>query len=160
MKAEELERGLRERVDPNFRIPDNRGKPAPLFSPRKDPNGARIALVSSGGFHLLTDPPFDTEDPMGDPTFREIPRGTSIDELGIAHTHYDHRYVEADINCALPLPHLEKLEELGAIGEVAPRHLSFMGYCLKTRALAEETAPEAAQLFLGDGVDMAILAPT
>lgn len=160
MKAEKLEKDLRERVDPNFRIPDNRGKPVPFSPPVKSPDEARIALISSGGFHLLTDPPFDTEDPMGDPAFREIPRGTGFDEMGIAHTHYDHRYIEADINCAFPLPNLEKLEDQGMIGEVAPRHLSFMGYCLRTRALAEETAPEAAELLLSDGVDMAILAPT
>ena len=160
LEAKSLEEGLRERVDPGFCLVDNRQLPVPFSQPRVPTSDARIALISSGGFHRREDPPFDTEDPLGDPSYRVIPRGSTREDLGIAHTHYDHSYVDADLNCALPLEHIETLVERGAIGESAPRHLSFMGYCLRTAELAEENAREAGELLAADAVDAAILAPT
>ncbi len=160
MGAKSLEQGLRDRVDPDFALVDNRGLTVPFTSPRTSPPDLKIALISSGGFHTLDAPPFDTEDPLGDPSFRVIPRGSSREDLGIAHTHYDHSYVDADLNCALPLEHLKVLEDSGEIGSATDEHLSFMGYCLRTRELGDEYARRAAEVLSTAGADAAILAPT
>jgi D-proline reductase (dithiol) PrdB len=45
------------------------------------------------------------------------------------------------------------------IGNVAPRHLSFMGSITAPGRLRTETAPEAAGLLVEDGVDVALLVP-
>ena len=49
----------------------------------------RLALVTTGGVHLLSQPPFNMKDPAGDPTFREIPADTSPANLTITHDYYD-----------------------------------------------------------------------
>ena len=62
--------------------------------------------------------------------------------------------MRADPNLAFPL---DRLRELGL--PLAPRHLSFMGSITATRSLIAESAPEAAQLLVHDGVDVALLVP-
>jgi hypothetical protein len=42
---------------------------------------------------------------------------------------------------------------------LAPRHLSFMGSITAPGRLVAESAPEAAQLLVDDGVDVALLVP-
>ncbi len=48
----------------------------PWSVPRKPLREAVLAIVTTGGVHLRSDPPFDMSDPNGDPTFREIPADT------------------------------------------------------------------------------------
>ena len=160
MDINKLEQGLRERAQPDFCLADYRGDAVPFTTPEKSLAGMRIALVSSGGFHLVTDPPFDTEDPLGDPTFRELPDDLQRDQWALAHTHYDHRYVLADHNCALPTDRLHEEIAEGRVGSSSPVHLSFMGYCLRADSLMETYAPLAAQRLLAANVDGVVLAPT
>jgi len=74
-------------------------------------------------------------------------------------TSFDHRGIEADRNLALPLDRLRELAAEGEIGEVAPRHLSFMGSITAPNRLVRHSAPEAAEILVRDAVDVALLVP-
>jgi len=131
---------------------------APL---RKDPKDSRIALVTTAGVHLQSQPPFDMEEKEGDPTFREIPAGTRIDDLMITHNYYDHQDADQDINVVLPMDRLRELEAEGAIGGIAPRHFSFMGHISgrHIETLVNRTGPEVARMLKTDGVEAVFLTP-
>jgi D-proline reductase (dithiol) PrdB len=51
------------------------------------------------------------------------------------------------------------LSQDGTIGEVAPRHLSFMGSITAPLRLTRDYAPDAAEQLRQDGVDVALLVP-
>jgi len=72
---------------------------------------------------------------------------------------FDHAGIRQDPNLAFPLDRLRELAALGRIGSVAPRHLSFMGSITAPGRLIRDTAPEAARLFVEDGVQAALLVP-
>jgi len=67
--------------------------------------------------------------------------------------------MESDRNVALPMERLRTLAARGAIGSSAPRHLSFNGSISAPGRLVRESAPQAAKMFLEDGVDAAVLIP-
>ncbi len=117
----------------------------------KELKEARLALVTTAGVHLRSDPPYNMEDREGDPTFRQIPSSTRVDDLMITHNYYDHRDADQDINLVFPLDRLKELESKGMIGGIAPRHLSFMGHILGRL--------EAARMLKEDGVDAVFLTP-
>ncbi|NIO19364.1 MAG: hypothetical protein GTN76_01110, partial [Candidatus Aenigmarchaeota archaeon] len=121
----------------------------------KDTRDSRIALVTTAGVHLRSQPPFDMEDKEGDPIFREIPAGAQIDDLMITHNYYDHRDADQDINVVFPIKRLEELEREGVIGQVAPRHFSFMGHIVGRyiETLVSRTGPEVAKRLKADSVD-------
>jgi D-proline reductase (dithiol) PrdB len=119
-----------------------------------------FALVSTCGLYRGdTQLPFDAWSDLGDPSFREIHVGTPRDRLRIAHTHYDHAHVAADVNVALPINHFQALEAAGTIGALHPWTYSFMGFLPNPRQLVEETAPVVAQRLRSAGVDAAVLTP-
>jgi D-proline reductase (dithiol) PrdB len=127
----------------------------------KELRRAKIALVTTAGIHLRSDPPYDMEDKEGDPTFRQIPSGTRADDLMITHNYYDHSETDRDINVVFPF---ERLIELGSeeiIGGVAPRHFSFMGHILGRHidTLIARTGPEVARMLKADNVDAVFLTP-
>ena len=124
---------MREKVDPEFNFVDNTEKDIPFTKLDKIIKDTKLVLISSGGFHLRGDNPFDTEDPFGDPSYRVIPKNTNLDNLEISHAHYDHKYVNEDLNCAFPLKLLKELENKKKIDTLANNHYSFMGYLLKVR---------------------------
>jgi len=127
----------------------------------KDPKDSRIALVTTAGVHLRSQPAYDMDDREGDPTIREIPAGTRIDELMITHNYYDHRDADQDINVVFPIERLKGLEAIREIGQVAPRHFSFMGHILgrHIETLVNWTGPEVARMLKADGVDAVFLTP-
>lgn len=131
---------------------------APLGKDLKD---SRIALLTTAGVHLRSQPPYDMEDKEGDPTFREIPAGTSIDNLMITHNYYVHKDADQDINVVFPIERLRELETESVIGGVAPRHFSFMGHILgrHIKTLVNRTGPEVARTLKADGVDAVFLTP-
>lgn len=131
---------------------------APLSKELKD---CRVALVTTAGVHLRSQPPYDMEDGEGDPTFREIPSWARLEDLMITHNYYDHRDADQDINVVFPVQRLKELEVEGAIGGIAPRHFSFMGHIIGRHidTLTSRTAPEVAMMLKGDGVDAAFLTP-
>jgi D-proline reductase (dithiol) PrdB len=128
---------------------------------QKELRHARIALVTTAGIHLRSDPPYDMHDKEGDPTFRQIPSSTSVDDLMITHNYYDHSDADRDIDVVFPLNRLRELESEGMIGWVAPRHFSFMGHILGRHidTLIKRTGPEVARMLRADGVDAVFLTP-
>ncbi len=142
-----------------------REDPIPWARPAKPLSQSVVAAVTTAGIYVEgREPPFDTErekkEPTwGDPTFRILERGVRQAQIGASHLHIDNEDILADFNIVLPIRRLEELKEEGFIGEVAPHHLSFMGFQMDNRAWRETYAPQAAKLLLDDGVDCVLLAP-
>jgi len=126
-----------------------------------DPAKSRLALITSGGFHLKSQPPFDMKDRQGDPSFREIPADAKPAGLSITHNYYDTRDAVLDVNTVFPLERVRLLEQFGEIGKVNHRHFSFMGHISSRHldTLINKTAPGVAEKLKEDGVDMALLTP-
>ncbi|MFZ0962929.1 MAG: glycine/sarcosine/betaine reductase selenoprotein B family protein [Terriglobia bacterium] len=122
---------------------------------------SRIAVVTTAAFFSPEQAPFDPSIRGGDYSFREIPLETDLDTLQIAHKSdaFDHSGIESDKNLALPLDRLRELEAEGRIGEVAPRHYSFMGSISAPGRLVSVTAPEVARRLAEDEVDGVLLTP-
>jgi D-proline reductase (dithiol) PrdB len=135
--------------------------PVPLAPLRKPLGACRAALVSTAGLVPAGSPPFDANVKGGDFSYRVIPSGADVRALQEHHrsASFDHAGLRRDRNLAFPLDRLRELAAAGEIGEVAPRHLSFMGSITAPGRLASRTAPEAAQLLVDDRVDVALLFP-
>lgn len=136
--------------------PWRRIDPVPCTPLRKPLAESRIALVTTAGLHLPDQTPFDCDQRGGDTSYRIIPSDADVSTLLEAHRSetFDHAGVQADPNLAFPL---DRLREMGL--PLAPRHLSFMGSITAPGRLIAESAPEAAQLLVDDGVDVALLVP-
>jgi D-proline reductase (dithiol) PrdB len=143
----------------DFHFINNKGKQIPFINLNKPISECKIAFISSGGFHLKTEEPFDTEAPLGDITFRKIPSNATIKELSIAHAHYNHKYAIEDLNCALPLESLKQLEEEKSIGKLAEVNYSFCGFVLNLDGLKQDLSMQIARDLQKQQVDAVILAP-
>ena len=135
--------------------------PVPWTPLRKPLVECRLAVVSSAGFVLPDQPPFERSMPGGDPSFRIIPGDIDLHTLVDTHRSeiFDHRAMRRDPNLAFPLDRARELVALGRIGAVARRHLSFMGSITAPGRLVRDTAPEAARWLVEDAVDIALLVP-
>ena len=135
--------------------------PVPNAPLRKPIAASRVALVTTAGLVAPGQPAFDESIKGGDVSFRVISRDTPVQSLEEHHrsNSFDHSGIARDRNLALPLDRLRELATLSAIGEVAPRHLSFMGSITAPGRLVRDTAPQAAALLVKDGVDVALLLP-
>ncbi len=123
-----------------------------------------VALVSTAGVARNDDRPFDQEGERrnpwwGDPTFREIPLGTTEKDIKLYHLHIDPRFGEEDLDVVLPMRRLAELAEEGVVGRPAPTHYSIMGYILEPKELVEKTAPAIAERMRAERVDAAALVP-
>jgi D-proline reductase (dithiol) PrdB len=100
-------------------------------------------------------------DSHGDPSFRAIDAARPLDTLTITHDYYDHADADRDINVVFPIERLRELAAQGTIGGVSEIHIGFMGHITgrHIRTLTEKTAPEAARILRGAGVDVALLTP-
>ncbi len=129
----------------------------PFVRPKKPLEESRVALVTTGGVHLPEQPRFDIDDPSGDCSYREIPAGAT----DLTWTHAYHRPDEgADLDVVFPLWTMRGLAVEGVVGELNPRHFSFMGAIHDPGPLIGETAPEAAAKLADDGVEAALLTPS
>ena len=130
----------------------------PLARPVRD---CAVALVTTAGVHLRTEPPFDMADPDGDPSFRVIPSEAPRAQLTITHKYYDHSAADRDLNVVLPIDRLRELAAAGRVGGVAPRVYSLMGHIdgHHVRTLMETTAPEVARRLRDDGAQAVVLTP-
>lgn len=128
---------------------------------RKPLTEARLAVVTSAGFYLPDQPPFDTSIRGGDTSYRVIPAHADVQALRVGNRSdaFDPTGLETDKNLALPLDRLRELERDGEIGAVAPRHISIMGSITAPGRLISGTAPAIASLLRDDRVDAALLAP-
>lgn len=120
-----------------------------------------VSLITTGGVHLTSQPPFDMQDPDGDASLRKIPGDVGLADLTITHDYYNHSSADQDLNVIFPLQHFRELAQRGVIGSVARRHFGLMGHIegAHLRRLQEKTAPEIAAKLRADGVDFAFLTP-
>ena len=135
--------------------------PVPWTPLRKPLADCKVALVSSAGFVLPDQAPFDDSIKGGDSSFREIPFDVKTESLIETHRSdsFDHTGIKQDPNLAFPIDRLRELADQGRIGSVNRRHLSFMGSITAPGRLIGETAPPAAALLKDDQVDVALLVP-
>src|SRR5262245_36808887 len=92
--------------------------------------GARLALITTAGFHAREDTPFTMSDPKGDPSFREVDLTRPASDFVITHDYYDHRDAEADRDVVFPVERAEELRREGVFGALHPVGYSFMGHLL------------------------------
>ncbi len=135
--------------------------PTPVARLSKPMADARVALVTSAGLVPPGEAPFDESIRQGDDSYRVIPGDLAVSDLQESHRSesFDHAPMAADRNIGLPLDALRQLAAERTIGDVAPRHLSFMGSITAPGRLINETAPAAAALLVEDRVDAALLVP-
>ena len=135
--------------------------PVPWAPCEKPLAQCRLALVSSAGFVLPGQEPFDESVRGGDVSFREIPSGTDASDLVDTHRSesFDHTGMVRDPNVAFPLDRVRESVAARRIGSVAGRHLSFMGSITSPGRLVRDTAPEVAAALVRDSVDIALLVP-
>jgi len=121
----------------------------------------RVALITTAGFHLPEQQPFDENVDGGDCSYREIPNTVDTQTLPIAHkSHaYNTTDTEIDANLVFPLDRFRELETEGKIGALNYRHFSFMGAITKPKQLIRQTAPEVSRLLKSDQVDVVFLTP-
>ncbi len=120
-------------------------------------NECKVALITTAGFYLPEQVPFDSNDC----SYREIPNSIQTEVLSAGHKSeaYDKRGIESDVNLAFPLDRFKELEIEGKIGSLNHRHFSFMGSITKPEPLIRQTAPEVARMLKSDKVDVAFLTP-
>ena len=117
-----------------------------------------IAIVTAGGVHLKDQEPFNIANELGDLSYRVIPPDVDSSELMVTHHHYDHRDADQDINVVFPLDVLRDLLAEGFIGDVANKHIGYMGYTMQLKAMYEGTAPQIAnEIDKGSRADAVIL---
>lgn len=141
--------------------PWRRVPPVPWSPLRRPLNESRVALVTSAGFVLPGQAPFDEGIRGGDTSFRIIPDDALVRELidSQRSESFDHGGMRQDPNLALPLDRLRELAARGRVGAVAPRHLSYMGSITAPGRLIRQTAVEGAAILTQDQVDAALLVP-
>jgi D-proline reductase (dithiol) PrdB len=122
---------------------------------------SRLALLSSAGFVVSGQEPFDDAVRGGDVSFRDIPADVDVRTLVDTHRSesFDHAGLREDPNVAFPIDRIRELAERGRIRSVNHRHLSFMGSITAPGRLVRHTGPEAARRLVADGVDVALLVP-
>jgi len=150
---------LSERWAKRHRFVETEGIPwTPM---RKLLREAVIALVTTAGVHLKTQPLFDMDDPNGDPSFRVIPSDVKAEAVVITHNYYDHSAADKDLNVVLPLDRLKELKADGRIGGIAPFVYGFMGHIdgPHVETLLQQTAPEVARRLRRDGAEAVVLTP-
>jgi len=139
---------------------NNRVNDVAAFVPLKGPlNESKVALVSTAGVHLASQEPFDVSTTKGDPSFRLIPDDVDTGELRFTHTHYDTSSAQADPNVVFPMQRLHELVGQGRLGSTNSFHVGLMGFNPDPSKIADETAPEVADLLTEAGVDAVVLVP-
>lgn len=135
--------------------------PVPWTPLRKPLSECRAALVSSAGFSLPDQQPFDESIRGGDFSFRMIPGDSDVRRLANSQRSelFDHSGMLEDPNLAFPLDRLRELIVRGRLGSLATANLSFMGSITAPGRLVQETAPAVAALLVKDQVDLALLVP-
>jgi D-proline reductase (dithiol) PrdB len=136
----------------------------PWAPPAKPLNRASIALLTSAGISLKSDPPFDMqrekrEPHWGDPSYRVIPRNATEDDIDVNHLHINTKYIQADINVILPLTRMAEFEQEGIIGRLAESAYSFYGFQWQNSDFLQEAIEPIAEKMQAEKVDAALLTP-
>jgi D-proline reductase (dithiol) PrdB len=87
-----------------------------------------------------------------------IPPDVDSQKLMVTHHHYDHTDADKDINVVFPIDILRDLKAEGVIGDVARKHIGYMGYTMQLKAMYEGTAPQIAnEIDRGSRADIVLL---
>lgn len=130
------------------------------WSPIEKPlSQCRVALVSSGGFVLPTQEPFDLSDPTGDCSYRVIASHADPSTFRVSHAFYDTSAASLDADVLFPVTALNALAAAGEVGAAAEHHASFSGSIPDPTELVSDYAPEIAEIFARDEVDLVLLTP-
>jgi len=123
-----------------------------------------LALVTSSGISLKTDPPFDMErekrEPLwGDRSYRKIPRGTTGKEIDVNHLHINTSLAKQDINVILPLARMAEFEQEKIIGRLAPTAYSFYGFQWQNTDFLKEAIEPISKDMKTEKVEAVLLTP-
>jgi D-proline reductase (dithiol) PrdB len=123
-----------------------------------------LAIVTSAGISLRSDPPFDMErekkDPLwGDRSFRAIPRQTTEQEINVNHLHINTRYIKEDMNVIFPMVRMAEFEAEGIIGRLAPTAFSFYGFQWQNTDFLKEAVDPISRRMTTEGVEAVLLTP-
>ena len=131
----------------------------PVTPLSKSLNKCKAALITTGGLHLKTDDPFDLNIMDGDSSFRMIPADIQSNDLHIAHKWYNHKFINMDLNCVLPIDRMREYVKNGVIGSLSEEHYSFMGHIYETLPLSK-SSKKLGKILKDNGVDIVLLTPT
>jgi D-proline reductase (dithiol) PrdB len=149
----------------NTFIPDEDFKEYIPWTPMKKPlNQTTIALVTSAGISLKTDPPFDMEREKkeaiwGDRSYRAMPRGTTEKDIEVKHLHINTNYIKQDINVILPLARMAEFEQEKIIGRLAPTAYSFYGFQWQNTDFLKEAIEPISKGMKSEGVEAVLMTP-
>ena len=134
---------------------------SPIDKPIKE---TTFTLVTTAGISMKSDPPFNMErekkEPAwGDPSYRQIPRTATENDIEVSHLHINTGYIKEDINVMLPLTRFAEFEKEGVIGKLAPTCYSFYGFQMDATALLSESAPQMAAQMRQENVEAVLLTP-
>ena len=131
-----------------------------IVGPAIDLSKSRLAFISTAGGYLLnSQEPFDKENPYGDYSIRTFPITTPLNTIAYAHNHYDQTAVNDDPQVLLPFGHLQTLVDEGAIGELTPTAISFMGYQLDISRVVDEMFPQILEILQKENAQATLLVP-
>jgi D-proline reductase (dithiol) PrdB len=146
-------------------IPEEEFKGFIPWTPMKKPlSQTTIALVTSGGISLKTDPPFDMEKEKkgifwGDRSYRIIPRGTTEKDIEANHLHINTKYIRQDINVMLPIARMVEFEQEKIICHLAPSSYSFYGYQWENNDFLKEAIEPISKKMKLEGVEAVLMTP-
>jgi D-proline reductase (dithiol) PrdB len=119
---------------------------------------AKVALVSSAGVYHPHQEPFHASHLHGNSSIRFIATDMDMEELKIAHDHFDHKYANEDINVVFPLGRLQELQNNGHF-QVSDTHYSLSGYITRPiPALLNHVEKMIKQMEI-EGVNLVLLVP-
>ena len=146
-------------------IPDGEFEgPIPWTPLDKPLSSARVALVTSAGISLKSDPPFDMDreklnPDYGDPTFRILPKATTANDVSVNHLHINTSFILEDLDVMLPLARMAELEAEGVVGSLAPSAYSFYGFQWGSMGFMDEAIAPMAKQMKTEEVDAVLLTP-
>ncbi len=132
---------------------------SPVTPLTKPLNECKLALLTTGGLHLKTDPPFDFSIKNGDSSYRMLPGDIKHQDITVSHKWYDHKFINADINCVFPIDRMREYVNEYRIKSLSEEHYSFMGHVFVAGPLIEN-ARKVGDRLKNLGVDIAFLTPT
>ncbi len=146
-------------------IPDEEFKGFTPWTPLAKPlSQTTLALVTSAGISLKTDPPFDMERERkeaiwGDRSYRMIPRGTTEKDIEVNHLHINTNWIKRDINVILPLARMAEFEEEKMIGRLAPTAYSFYGFQWQNTDFLKEAIEPISKKMKLERVEAVLMTP-
>ena len=117
---------------------------------------SKVAVMATGDVYVEGQTPFDTD---GDWSYREIPLDTPLDQLRVAHTHYDTNGVAEDVDSVLAMHRLWTWRQREWWARLWRRPTASWATS-PTRRLMEVTGREVAGRLTEDGVDGVVIGTT